>query len=402
MGQTSRTRLANISTGMALAATLGATSAPTLAAPGDVLFNQEFFELKVCGNFGSSLTGALSGNVEADVEGFGSLGIDFYGNALKLKVTPKAKIGGSQSLGAGAGLSMTGCFDLIKLAEVVAKQDVTTEAEEALIDALSAFDPEELKNTLVNVAYMTGLDPNRMLNLLERVPSVAEDLATSVGSGDPMETVRSLSTLAEFSEDLPVPPAVRDQLATMDDALAGQLRAGFDILANLQDVCQPPLEPALEVVLAEICKPLEEVGNAEQLVDVIESITDVGAQVGRIEGIVASLNGFVRGNLTQLSVLINEIVNSARRVEPTVAAIANGIGDVAGRIDGVRGVVDSVNGFLRGAIAGTVGAIANGIGDIAGRIDGVRNVVNAIKDFLDVDLPDGPDFPDFPDIPNPF
>lgn len=245
MEQQSRRKsvLTTAASSIAMAAMLCATSTSTQAASTESLYSQQFFSMKICGSLSGKLDATQSAGLNAKVDGFGSLGIDFYGNALKAKITPSVGIDTKASSSAFSKIDMVSCIDLIKLAKFLEKESVTTEAEQALLDAMSVFDPDELRTTLVNVAYLTGMEPGRMLGLLERIPGVAEEISAAATSGDPLDLLRSVSTLSDISEDLPLPPVVRERLGDMEGRWLSTWSRASTYSASSRTCAASPLAP---------------------------------------------------------------------------------------------------------------------------------------------------------------
>ncbi len=333
-----------------------ATVTPTAkAVSSNSLYQQNFFSLRICGSFANKLDGALSAGLNGKLDGFGSLGIDVYGNSLKGRLTPSASVDAKASMGAGANISLTGCLDLIKLAEFLEKEVFTTEAEQALVDALSVFDPDELRNSLVNVAFLTGLDPNRMISLIEQIPSVADDMANRISTGDPLELLRSVSTLSNLANDLPLPLDARTNLADMESALANHLSASFDILSQFQNICSQPVEPGLQAAIDEICKPLNEIGLAEDLETAILLIPQLLSTTEDVQDT-------VNDSLTLLEQIEDFIVNT---VNVSINALQN--------------TANSILSFLQNVVNVTLNGINTAVAAIKSVVDSIEDIVDGLS-----------------------
>jgi hypothetical protein len=265
---------------------------------------------------------------------------------LQGEITPSGSVNANASMTAGGNLALTSCIDLIKLAEYLENQKVTTEAEQALVDALSAFDPDDLRDAFVRVAHLTGLQPNRMLDLIEQIPAVAEDITQKVDNGDPADLLRSPQTLESIADNLPLPEDARDRLAQVQDALAKHLTATFDIVNKFEALCDRSgsYDASVQATLDEICIPLDKVASAEELEfavrlipELLDTAEDVQVTVDSSKSTLDDIKNFLENT-------VNVSINAIKSVADTTFSYLTGTVKVA--IDGIKDVVDKIKSIV--------------------------------------------------------
>lgn len=340
-----------------------AAAATTTTAGANSLFTQEFYSVNICGTFTTNGNLSLTGTGDITLKGLGTLGLDAYGNGLKGELEPGGSVSGSLDMGGGASLRISHCLDVLKLVDVLEKQDALTEAEQAMVNAVRFFDPEELKDAFVNVAYLTGLEPNRMVNLLTRIPETTEEIAGHLTSGDPVDALRTVDTLESLAQDMPLPPPVRNALNDVHSPLADQLDKAMDFLLTMQnDICfQAYPDEGLQEVIDELCKPLGDVDFAERLQDAVLLIEDLFVVANDTAGVV----GDSADTLDEVQDFLEDTVNVT--------------------INGIEDGVNEIEDFVKGALKSTVDAIltaVNAIRDVVNDIwDGIGDILDAIDDI---------------------
>lgn len=119
-------------------------------------------------------------------------------------------------------------------------------------------------------------------------------------------------------------------------------------------MCSQSVGAGLQAVIDEICKPLDEIADAEALRDAI--------------------------------LLIPQLLNTTEAVQDTVEVSSNTleairdflVNTVNVSIDGIKNVADDTNSFLKNVVNGTVNGIKSAVDAIKGVVDSIKSVVDGL------------------------
>ena len=316
-----------------------------------------------CGDMAAKVGAAMDAGFNATVEGVGKAGADVYGSGGYVRIKPSLGFNAGATSSASGGLALRVCVDLMKLAKYLENQGPDNDYEERLVNVMSKFNADEVRQVMMKVAYLTGIDPGRMLRLLDNIPSTAESFGTAVSSGDPVDVLKSLQHLRGLAEDLPMPEPVRVQLKTLEKSLTGYLQSSSEIITKLGEICGQGLGEKMEPVLDEICGIYSGFESAEWLKDAVMKLPEAAEQVV--------------GATDEIKGKIDDVKN-------TVTDIADPVSDIEGNVAYVKEQVEKIWDTVT-YIKSQVWRVWNDISDISSILE---NGVNNVKQIIPLPAPD--------------
>ena len=346
---------------LALMAT-AAVSQGALASPDTRTTVSSFFSVTVCGAIITNAGVNVGAKIDVDLDGEAGVGVDAYGNGLDGDGLAKVAIDGSATATGQVDIRITACFDLVKLAEFLEKTGPSTEAESALVAAFSNFDPVELRDKMVRAAHLVGLDPQRLMRLIDQAPAAVDELSGHLGSGNPVDIIRSVDSIERLAADAPLPAATRQRLTTSYEALTSHLQGALDLVENIQSICSDDsLSDDVKMVLGEFCRPLELVNEARALKDAVLLIPTVNDGVDAANTAI----GHVQDTVDEVA----SVVRETRAIAEAIWDFVTGALKTA--VDGIRGVANTTWNFL-------VNTVNSGINGIRSIVDDIRGIVNSL------------------------
>ncbi|TNF29161.1 MAG: hypothetical protein EP329_16460 [Deltaproteobacteria bacterium] len=341
-------------------------SSTALAAPDTRTTVSSFFSVTICGAVATNAGVNVGAKIDADLDGEAGVGVDAYGNGLDGDGLAKVAIDGSATASGQVDVRITACFDLVKLAEFLEQQGPSSEAEAAIVQAFQSFDPIELRTKLLKAAHLVGLDPQRLMRLLDKAPAAVDQLSERLSSGNPVDIIRSVDTIEQLAADAPLPAATRQRLSQSYEALTSHLQGALDLVENIASICSDDsLSSDVKMVLGEFCRPLELVDEAQALKDAVLLIPLVKDGVSAANTAI----GKVQDTVDDLAVVANAI----RTVAVDTWNFLSGA--VMTAINGIRGVADSTWSFL-------VNTVNSGIQGIKSVVDRIKNLVDDVLSAL--------------------